>query len=126
MGTPTNFWAPHSLGKKMKVIKIGKPSMLIGIYCLASVIHSVLISFRFVDRDMFMRYFGGGVGHLGQISSSHIHWHASNKELNIESLESQTMEVEVEGMHSNVIMDSDEELDEFNAGEELEESDNEF
>ena len=82
MGTPASFLAPLSLGM-MREMKIGRLSTLIGILCFASVVSLLIylffIIFRFVDHDMFMHYFGGSVGHLGQ-TSSHIHWQASSKE----------------------------------------------
>jgi hypothetical protein len=34
---------------------------------------SVLIRHSFVDRDMFMRYLGGGIGHLEQFPPAHKH-----------------------------------------------------
>ena len=46
------------------------------LYSSSTLFCFVLTSPRFVDRDMFMRYFGAGVGHLGQ-NPSRIHWQAS-------------------------------------------------
>lgn len=54
-----------------------------------------------------MRYFGGGIGHLGQ-ASSHIHWkHASGGSVE-NSGESLPQETEALG---EIMEDSDEELD---------------
>ena len=86
----------------------------------------VLISCRFVDRDMFMRYFGGGVGHRRQASgaSSVIHWQASKG--NVAPQETASSEKEEEGIQSEMVLDSDEELDSIDPGEDDEESDDEF
>jgi hypothetical protein len=85
----------------------------------------------FADRDIFMRYFGGGVGHLGQ-ETSRIHWHAAgaanaatqNQPPDNET-EDQDPLVDTEGMH-----DSDEELDDVDdldgIDPETEESDGDY
>jgi hypothetical protein len=81
--------------------------MLIGMYSFAHVFFLVIItSFSFADRDMFMRYFGGGVGHLGQ-GSSRTHWKAT-EDVHFEGQEPQP---ELEE-HPEPMPDSDEELDE--------------
>ena len=87
------------------------------IHCFASAVFLLTNSsffLKFVDHNMYMCYFGGGVGHLGK-TSSHIHQQASSKvsESFIEAevdLEPQDVEIE-NNILPGLIIDSDEELD---------------
>jgi len=66
---------------------------------------------------MFMRYLGGGVGHVGY-STSPIHWKASDTENVIQSESLET--------HDNepiAVVDSDEELDDMDDSDEIESED---
>ena len=49
---------------------IGSAIMLIGGLQIVSPLSKAVDTFRFVDRDMFMRYKGGGVGHLWTLPPS--------------------------------------------------------
>src|ERR1700722_17439011 len=63
MGIPPNSWINQLHGIQMRTTRTGPTTTL---QCKQNLINSqlaLMIFLRFVDRDMFMRFLGGGIGH---------------------------------------------------------------